>query len=127
MRDPSKSHSLIAPSIEEIHGALVHEAAPRIGRRAKFRGRKLYPGPLLNAIVLHFLSLPHSRQQEIAQEYLARYEALLRRDEPAGGVGVDAPANGLVIKKGSSKIERIVDGEAGCKHDARKASRVPKG
>lgn len=93
MRHPSKSHTLIAPSIEEIQEWLVHGATPRIGRKVKFRGRKLYPGPLLNAIVLHFLSLPHGRQIEIAEEYLRRYEALLDLDEPAREPGQAASSS----------------------------------
>lgn len=91
-RKPSKSTQITAPSIDELHRGLVHGLAPELSARGvQFRGRKLRPGPVLNAIVLHFLSMPIDEQERITREYLARYERLLESDEPVKLAEVVAP------------------------------------
>ena len=80
MREPSENEKLQAPSIPEIKDGLITETV-RLARLVKFRGRKLRPGPLINAVLLHFLKMPAEERARIAQVGVAAYEALLGHDD----------------------------------------------
>lgn len=81
-REPSDSEKVQAPSVAEIKDAFAI-AQKRLARKVSFRGRKMGVGPLLNAVVIHFLSLPEDEQERIAGAGVARYEELLGLDDPA--------------------------------------------
>ena len=81
-REPSDKEKVQAPSVAEIKDALAI-AQKRLARKVSFRGRKMGLGPLLNAVVIHFLGLPEDEQERIATAGVARYEQLLELDEPA--------------------------------------------
>lgn len=87
-REPDMGSRVQYPSIPELKDGF-EDLTNRIARKAKlrFRGRKLRSGPLHNAVMLHFLTLPEDEQIEIAEEGLRRYEALLQLDEPADDLG----------------------------------------
>lgn len=80
-REPSDSHKIQAQSVPETKDAF-DAVAKQIARTVAFRGRKLRGGPLLNAIVIHFLGLTEAERENIAVEGLAIYEALLEHDDP---------------------------------------------
>lgn len=89
MREPNAENRIQAPSIPEIKEGIV-ASAMRLGRSIKFRGRKLRPGPLINAVMLQFLTMPAADQERLAREYLARYEAILEHDD-VQSLDVDPP------------------------------------
>lgn len=115
-REPSSDHKIQFPSIAELKDGFV-TLTNRIGRRLKFRGRKLRNGPLLNAIVLHYMLLPEQEQLEIAERYLRKYEALLAFDEPQDDLG------SIVADDGDPTRERVV----GLGATVRKVRPKPKG
>lgn len=123
-RDLTDSYKLQTPSIPEIKDAF-DGAAKQIARGVAFRGRKLRPGPLLNAVVLHFLSLDEAERVRIAVENLAILETLLEheeaQDELLGSLVADAakrraavtvePAGGRIVdvkadRKRAKKLDR---------------------
>jgi hypothetical protein len=53
------------------------DAATRVGRRFKFDGRKVKPGPLLNALVLWYLGLDEAARLRLAGHALANLEVFL--------------------------------------------------
>ena len=89
MREPNAENRVQAPSIPEIKEGVV-AAAMRLGRSIKFRRRKLRPGPLVNAVLLQFLTMPPNDQERISRDYLARYEAILEHDD-VQSLDVDPP------------------------------------
>ena len=92
------------PSIPELKDGL-EELAGRLARKdkLKFRGRKLRPGPLHNAVLLHFLVLPEAAQKAIAEQFLKRYEDLLELDEPQDDLG-SVVADGDGADEGSQAV-----------------------
>src|SRR5208283_612602 len=112
MREPSENEKLQAPSIPEIKDGLITETV-RLARLVKFRGRKLRPGPLINAVLLHFLKMPAEERARIAQVGVAAYEALLGHEDVQAirtdGEGTsDAQAQGRSIKGlGGSVLPRM--------------------
>lgn len=80
-RDPTSENKIQAHSIAEIKDGFDADSK-RLARRVKFRSRKLRPGPLLNAVVLHYLSLAEQERERIATDFLAVYETLLEHDDP---------------------------------------------
>lgn len=69
------------PSIPEVkHG--IANAAMRLERKVKFNGRKLRPGPLMNAVFLWYLTQPEDVQEAIARKYVGKLEGILSADEP---------------------------------------------
>jgi hypothetical protein len=80
-REPSSDYKIQFPSIAELKDGLA-SLTNRIARRAKFRGRKMRPGPMMNALLVYFMTLPEDEQARIIEEGLKRYEALLAFDDP---------------------------------------------
>ena len=87
-REPDMNCRVQYPSIPELKDGL-EELAGRYARKdkMKFRGRKLRPGPLHNAVLLHFLMLPEAARKALAEKFLKRYEELLQFDEPQEDLG----------------------------------------
>lgn len=76
MRNLTTKHRLQGLSVRE----LVREfdvAATEVGTEKDFLGRKLKPGPLLNALVLHFLSLDKESRLRFGNVWVARLELYL--------------------------------------------------
>ncbi|WP_165253528.1 hypothetical protein [Paludisphaera soli] len=99
-RDPDDKEKIQAPSAAEVKDAFV-VAQKRLARKVTFRGKKMGAGPLLNALVIHFLSLDETAQERIAAIGVAKYEQILESDELidpriAGGVLVDAIGSGVI-------------------------------
>jgi hypothetical protein len=99
----TSDYKLQANSIGEItdeFDALVR----RITRREelKFRGAKLRPGPLLNALIYEFLRLPEEEAARRAREALARLESFLAEEgsQSAAGEGVGEAKQGGVFSGG---------------------------
>jgi hypothetical protein len=90
MRSLSDKYRLQALSLPEITDEIEELTRRIVKRGVEFQERKLRPGPLLNAIVLHFLGFPAEEQERIAVESLARLEALLS-DAPAAEAHVADP------------------------------------
>jgi hypothetical protein len=84
MRSLTSTHRLQALSVPEITDE-IERLVMRYGREVKFQGRKLRPGPLLNAIVLHFIRLPEAEQAHIIAGAVRELEALLADDDRAEG------------------------------------------
>jgi hypothetical protein len=83
MRHTDKKNRLQADSIPEV----IHKfglAVLDLARVARFRGRKLAPAHLLNAIVLHFSELPKEEREAIGVKSLARFEAAMGSDPDLG-------------------------------------------
>lgn len=80
-RDLDMTNRIQIHSIPELKDGLAH-ATTRISRVAKFRGRKLGVGPLLNAVTAQFLRLSEEQQEALAVEGLKLLETLLEHDEP---------------------------------------------
>jgi hypothetical protein len=83
MRAMTKLFRLQANSLPEVVDGLA-ELERRFGYLLKPEGRKLKAGPILNAILVHFLELPSGRQEEILTAAFARIEELLESDTPVG-------------------------------------------
>lgn len=95
-RDPSDSYKIQAQSIPELKDGF-DAISKRIAREIQFRGRKLRTGPLLNAVVVHYLRLSEEEQMRIAREGLAVYESLLDLDRPEDDVKAVRPREGSVV------------------------------
>lgn len=80
-RELTEEYKIQSASLPEIKDGLT-AAANRITRDMKFRDRKLRPGPLLNALVAHFLSRGEDEQFRIARTGVKLLEEILSRDEP---------------------------------------------
>jgi hypothetical protein len=80
MRPLTSDNRLQALSVPEITEAF-EDAAVAISRVHEFNGRKLKPGPLLNAIVLRFLEMDEGERGAFAGESLARLELLLAEND----------------------------------------------
>lgn len=81
MRSFTSTYRLQGLSVPEIAGEF-EEATLRVGRRFQFNGKKLKPGPLLNAIVLWYLRLPEDERVRFSGEWIARLEeSLAETDE----------------------------------------------
>ncbi len=76
-----KTYRLQADSIKEIGGA-YEESAVRVSHAVRFRGNKLRPGPLLNALVLAFVEMTEEEQERVAQLAVKRLEDVMD-DAPA--------------------------------------------
>src|SRR3954471_4151771 len=82
-RKLGRKWQLTAQSIPEVFNALRHVIVPDLVLRGvEFNDRQLYPGPLMNALALHFLDLPPGERERIAREYLGRLEGILESDQP---------------------------------------------
>jgi hypothetical protein len=114
-REPSTDHKIQFPSIAELKDGLA-ALTNRLARRLKFRGRKLKPGPVMNALLVHFMTLPEDEQARIIEGGLKRYEALLEYDTPRDDLvsvppGANLTSKGVVflggsIRKVGSKAKR---------------------
>lgn len=78
MRDLRREHRLTARSLPELI-AWVEQALSRYGssRRVTFRGRKLSIEAIVNASLLHMLSLPDDEQERILGESIGKLEKML--------------------------------------------------
>jgi hypothetical protein len=81
MRNLTTTHRLQALSVPEVTDRL-EDLLHRVGRTLKFRGHKLRPGHVLNAVVLHFLSQSEEEQDRALAGSLSRLEAILGDDGP---------------------------------------------
>lgn len=80
MRRFTTTYRLQGLSIPEIAGEF-EETTVRLGRTHNFNGRKLKPGPLLNALVLRFLEMTEEERARIAGESLAKLEMKLAQTD----------------------------------------------
>lgn len=100
-REPDMANRIQGLSIPEIKDGLARVLL-RVSRDVKFRERKLRAGPMLNAVVVHFLTLDEASQDAIVADGLKRFEELLSHDEPrddlvspsAGDPPADPPGRG---------------------------------
>lgn len=97
-REPDMANRIQGLSIPEIKDGLARVLL-RVSRDVKFRGRKLRAGPMLNAVVVHFLTLDEASQDAIIAGGLRAFEELLSHDEPrddlvAPGLGDPSPDGG---------------------------------
>jgi len=76
MKKFSKSYRLQSDSVAEITRAF-EEATFKLSETLKFDGRKLRPGPLLNAIAVHFLHMSEADREEFGRFALAQLECFL--------------------------------------------------
>lgn len=107
MRTLSTEHRLQALSVAEIREAM-EEFELKLARRHKFQGRKLKLGPILNAIVLEFMSLPDDEQEKVAVRGLVKLEVMLARDREEGReISAPRPASSEkpAKRKGSDGIK----------------------
>lgn len=86
---PSLTYRLTARSLPEIV-MQVEACVSRLGatRKVTFRGRKFSTEAMINAVLLHCLSLPEAEQERLLAESTARYEAMIDR----AGTGPGAAA-----------------------------------
>lgn len=78
MRDLRREHRLTARSLPELI-RWVEETLSRYGssRRVTFRGRKLSLEAIVNASLLHLMSLPEDEQERVLGASIARLEGML--------------------------------------------------
>jgi hypothetical protein len=111
MRSLTYDFRLQALSLPEIVAA-IEGAATDLGA-VKLNGRKLKAGPLINAIVLHFLSLDDAGREAMARAGVERLQALMRLDEPSAdevkqvlrGGETPEPTSGPARRKVTGQIE----------------------
>ncbi len=65
------------------------EAVIRVAQSHQFSGHKLRPGPLLSALVLHFLEMEEEARMAFAGRALARLEAFLSEQHESLDEGED--------------------------------------
>ncbi len=80
MRAFTKDHRLQAFSVGEIVTPF-EKAVIDLSERHRIRGKKLRPGPFLNALVLRFLQLPDAAKEEFAATALAELEYFLAESD----------------------------------------------
>lgn len=102
-REPDMTNRIQFPSIPELKDGMTN-TVNRLARKVKFRGRKLRPGPLMNALVLHYLTLPEEEQIAIAATSIERYESLLQSDEPVDDLKSIAAAESPADDEPGGKI-----------------------
>jgi hypothetical protein len=85
-----KTYRLQCDSIPEIAGVL-DEFVLRIGADLKFNKRRVKTGPLLNALVLWFMSLPEDERRRLAFDSVANLEAFMAGE---GCPAIPLPSNG---------------------------------
>lgn len=121
-RDLDMTNRIQIHSIPELKDGLTH-AATRISRAAKFRGRKLAVGPLLNAVVAQFLRLPEDQQESLAVEGLKLLEAILESDDPRDDmVAPGTSPHQWLVAGGDRPVEVEMTGRPG--HGRRRKPRV---
>lgn len=98
MRNLTAKYRLNGHSIPEVTSGL-EGACAELNSILRFNGRKLKPGPLLNAIVLQFINMSGEQQREFAKTGLRRLEALLEQDGP---IEDNEPATGINHKPDDS-------------------------
>ena len=77
-----KTFRLQADSVEGI-AAEFAEAAELVGRKVRFGRRKVKPGPLLNAIALHFVRMDALEREAFAIRAITEMEAFLEAEAQA--------------------------------------------
>lgn len=95
MRSLSTSHRLQGFSLPEIlrqwEGTCIN-----LGAGVTVNGRKLKPGPMLNALVLAFIhDLSPEQQWDLARKGVERLEAMMANDEAAPGL--PGAVNNLIL------------------------------
>lgn len=78
MRDLRREHRLTARSLPELI-RWVEETLSRYGssRKVTFRGRKLSLEAIVNASLLHLMSLPEVEQERVLNESIGKLERML--------------------------------------------------
>jgi hypothetical protein len=107
---------LQADSAREI--ALAFEHAALDLAHLKFRGRKLRPGPLLNALVLAWCDLPPSERERFAVTAIARLDSVLSSGEgqsvgASEGVRVEVPPLNAHVPAPAASSPRIARKRSG--------------
>ena len=82
MRDLRREHRLTARSLPELI-RWVEETLSRYGssRKVTFRGRKLSLEAIVNASLLHLMSLPEDEQERVLGASIAKLEGMLEVPE----------------------------------------------
>ena len=82
MRDLRREHRLTARSVPEL-SRWVEETLSRYGssRKVTFRGRKLSLEAIVNASLLHLMSLPEDEQERVLGASIAKLEGMLEVPE----------------------------------------------
>jgi hypothetical protein len=75
-RSLSSNHRLQGFSLPEVVGDFEQESI-RLSRSMTVNGRRLKPGPLINALVIEFLSLPADSRTVMAARGLAKLEHMM--------------------------------------------------
>ena len=81
MKKMTRLNRLQSDSLAEVTMGF-EQSVLDLSSQLRFQGRKLRPGPLLNAIVLWFNEQADEDKARIARIGLTRFEALLADDEP---------------------------------------------
>ena len=69
-------------SVAEVTERFENEVARQSGGRAmQFHGQKVTAEAITNAIVMHFLSLSQRERDEILDDYVAKFEEIVRLPE----------------------------------------------
>jgi hypothetical protein len=89
MRRFGKTYRLQADSVPEVAGDF-EKAVLRLAHDVRFQGRKLRPGPALNALVLWFVELPEAERERVARDAIRRLEAVM---DDAPVIPAPAPAD----------------------------------
>lgn len=103
MRQPSTRYRVAGQAIPEVVEAL-ESTTTKLGRRLRFRGRKLKEGPLLVGLVCYCLTRSDCEIEAMARIGLAKYEEMLNSDE-AVPLKQDLPLGGCPLGKGQPAIE----------------------
>lgn len=112
-RKPEDKHKVQAPSLPEI-AAAFDELHGALRSRVRFQGSVLTRGALVNAVMIHFLSLDADTQRRIIEAGASRYEEMLESDGEMEDWRI-APGSDLVdpvaapVDRGRGGIEYIGD------------------
>src|SRR4051812_33998384 len=87
--------ALSVPDVTEPFERCVLDMA----RSEVFLGRKLKPGPVLNALVMHFLDMQATERDRIVGRYLRKLETVLDA-EPT-----PAPGRGLIARRDETEAD----------------------
>lgn len=95
MRKLSYEFKLPGRSIPEVYERFNQSLTRHQGSgRVKFSGRKLSAEALVNAVMLHFLDMPHDAQAGIVARYVPAFEAMLAEEGDPQPQAPPAAANG---------------------------------
>lgn len=112
-RKPEDKYKVQAPSLPEIAAAFDELHGP-LRSRVRFQGSVLTRGALINAVMIHFLSLDADAQRRIVETGVTRYEEMLESDGEMEDWRI-APVPGLV-EPVAAPVDRGVRGGGGVEY-----------